>query len=307
MPAFNSGNSPSVRFRRIGLEDRASALELLFAHLSPEDRKRRTASFAPDSLVSTVSGLWGAFRGEQLVAATLVEVRPGRTALVHPPCLPPGEPSETVEHLVAHAVAELPGYGVKLAQALLATDHGVHAEILTKAGFQHATNLLYLVSLRGTFPTDRVTTPLAFNEVSLRDRARLAGVIERTYVDSRDCPTIDRARDIDDVLHGYQSVGVFDSARWMIVRHQAADVGCLLLADDPSNNQWELTYMGLVPEARGRGFGVSIVRHAQWLAGQAGRERLVLAVDADNEPAIAVYAAAGFVTWDHRSVFLRVF
>jgi ribosomal protein S18 acetylase RimI-like enzyme len=63
--------------------------------------------------------------------------------------------------------------------------------------------------------------------------------------------------------------------------------------------------MGVVPEARGQGLGISIVRHAQYLARAAGRERLVLAVDAANEPAIAVYAAAGFVCWDRRSVFLR--
>ena len=31
----------------------------------------------------------------------------------------------------------------------------------------------------------------------------------------------------------------------------------------------------------------------------------MLAVDAANSPAIAVYAAAGFEVWDRRSVFLR--
>ena len=37
----------------------------------------------------------------------------------------------------------------------------------------------------------------------------------------------------------------------------------------------ELMYMGLVPEARGRGgWGVTIVRHAQWLVRQAGCPRV---------------------------------
>jgi hypothetical protein len=32
----------------------------------------------------------------------------------------------------------------------------------------------------------------------------------------------------------------------------------------------------------------------------------VLAVDASNEPALAMYAAAGFASWDRRSVFVRI-
>jgi ribosomal protein S18 acetylase RimI-like enzyme len=100
---------------------------------------------------------------------------------------------------------------------------------------------------------------------------------------------------------------VFDPQRWLIVGEGRHDIGCLLLADYPRDDQWELVYMGLVREARGRGLGAAIVRHAQWLARQAERSRLVLAVDADNWPAIAVYVACGFVTWDHRSVYVRVF
>lgn len=296
-----------MRFRRVEHEYRAAALGLVFAHLPPEERERRLAHFLSDSPESPMDALWGAFRGEQLVAAVLAEVLPGKTALVHPPRQAPGQSSEIVRELVERAVAELPRLGVKLAQVLLETDHGPDVELLRDAGFRHASNLLYLVSVRGAFPMARLSTPLDFSEYSPRHHARLANVVERSYIGSRDCPTIDGIRDIEDVLAGYRSTGVFDPTRWMVARHEGADVGCLLLADDPANNQWELTYMGVVSEARGRGFGMSIVRHAQWLAGQAGRGRLVLAVDADNEPAIAVYAAAGFVSWDHRSVFLRVF
>ena len=40
----------------------------------------------------------------------------------------------------------------------------------------------------------------------------------------------------------------------------------LLLADHPKARHWELMYMGLVPEVRGRGWGRQIARYAQWLA-----------------------------------------
>ena len=67
----------------------------------------------------------------------------------------------------------------------------------------------------------------------------------------------------------------------------------------------ELVYMGLVPEVRGHGWGLELVRRAQGIAGRCGRERLVLAVDAQNAPAVALYEAAGFVRWDERRAFMR--
>jgi ribosomal protein S18 acetylase RimI-like enzyme len=79
----------------------------------------------------------------------------------------------------------------------------------------------------------------------------------------------------------------------------------LLLAEHPGGTQWEVTYLGVVPEARGHGLGLAIVRYAQRVATAAGCERLVLAVDANNRPALDVYAAAGMVAWRRRRIFLR--
>jgi hypothetical protein len=48
------------------------------------------------------------------------------------------------------------------------------------------------------------------------------------------------------------------------------------------------------------------VRRAQSLAAEAHATCLLLAVDAANEPAVAMYAAAGFAAWDRRSVLVRL-
>jgi hypothetical protein len=47
------------------------------------------------------------------------------------------------------------------------------------------------------------------------------------------------------------------------------------------------------------------VRFAQQAANRLDRDRIVLAVDAANAPARAVYREAKFNAWDQRSVFLR--
>lgn len=285
--------------------DRAGALGLVFAHLPPDERERRVAQVlsAVDTPASTV---WTAHRGEKLVAAAMVDVLPGKTAIISPP-RPSGEQSsEAIRELLMQIVAILPRQGVRLAQVFLPNDRRAEESMLIDVGFRCAATLLYLVSLSGTFPKVRPDDEVEFVSYSHSLHGRLARLVQQTYVGSLDCPSVDEVRAIEDVLEGYRATGVFDPARWLIVRLRGNDVGCLLLADDWASNQWELNYMGVVPEARGLGIGRAIVRHAQWLAAQAGRERLVLAVDANNEPAIAVYAAANFVQWDERRLFLRV-
>ncbi len=112
-------------------------------------------------------------------------------------------------------------------------------------------------------------------------------------------------REIDDVLAGYRATGRFDPDHWLIARHGEQDVGCLILADHPDHGNMELVYMGLVPAARGRAWGAELVRHAQWLTSRAGRSRLVLAVDANNVPAIRIYTQSGFEAWQRRIVYAR--
>jgi len=135
----------------------------------------------------------------------------------------------------------------------------------------------------------------------------LAHIVEATYEQSLDCPAMDGLRSIEDILDGYRATGRFDPSRWLIVEHEGRDVGCLLLTDHPMHENWELVYMGVVARDRGHGWGVEIARHAQWLTRQAGRPRLVLAVDAANGPGIEMYSAAGFQAWDRRAVYLRTF
>jgi ribosomal protein S18 acetylase RimI-like enzyme len=195
--------------------------------------------------------------------------------------------------------------------------------LLRDAAFQPMATLLYLMCLESDLPADCPFGPLEFNPFdaagpgTVRDhpgdgarvaqdgRDRLAQLVEATYADTLDCPMLNGLRGMEDVLAGYETTGVFDPRRWLIVRHQDCDVGCLLLADHPQHDNWELVYMGLVPSARGNGWGRAIVRHAQWLTGQAGRQRLVLAVDAANHPAVAMYTCEGFRAFGRRRVYLK--
>ncbi|HEV3025457.1 MAG TPA: GNAT family N-acetyltransferase, partial [Pirellulales bacterium] len=207
-----------------------------------------------------------AYRGRKLAAALLAQVQPGKAAVVLPPRAAAGQPPEDARELLAKVIAKLFGDGVQLVQALLESDYGSDAQLLADLGFRHLSNVLYLASWLPSFPTSEPNDGLEFVAHSLAERGRLADIVQRTYAGSLDFPQVEGLRQIDDILVGYASIGVFDPARWLIASHRGVDVGCLLLADHPRTNHWELIYMGVVPEARGRGWGLCMTRHAQWLA-----------------------------------------
>jgi ribosomal protein S18 acetylase RimI-like enzyme len=281
-------------------EVRGAALALALASLAPAER----ANVAGQGDQKHV-GLFVAHRSTRLVGAVLGRIEDGRAARIWPPQTVAGE-ADAAGHLMVALVEFLRHRQVRIAHVLLPTDSGEDDQRMRQAGFQHATDALFLVSLAGSFPSQPPAGHFEFVSFKPELQPRLMSLLAATYTGSLDCPSLNGVRDLGDVLAGYRATGKFDPSRWLFVTRQGQDIGCLLLSDHPENDQWELVYMGLTPAARGKGWGLDIVRHAQWLAGQARRGRLVMTVDAANAPAIAVYAAAGFTAWDRRSVYLRV-
>ncbi len=298
-----------LRIEAIPPAQRPAALELIVGQLPEADRQRQIATLVSEDGVAKTSldGLFGGFRGKWLVGAALAQVLPGRAASVWPPRIVAGEPSATARQLLDRIADFLAAQGVRIAQTLLDPATRTDEQVLGAGGFCRLSDLLYLVCLNSEFPTAPPPTSLEFEVYDPANHRRMAAMVEATYQRTLDCPQLNGLRQIEDVLAGYRGCGVFDASRWLLVRHGGKDVGCLLLSDYPDYDNWELVYMGVAPWARGNGWGIEIVRYAQWRARQAGRMRLVLAVDAANRPAIAMYAAAGFQTWDQRVVWLKVF
>lgn len=289
-------------------EGRIAALELVFSDLSREMRTSQLDHLKALQAAgqSTWEGIFEARRGDSLVGAVWINPQPGRAAGLWPPRVVSGESISTAMNLLESAIQWGSQQGMQLVQALLPTDATADAELFQSAGFRHLCDLLYAVCLKESLPTSLPNGSLEYESWSPANQSRFAAILKQTYEQTLDCPAMNGVRSIDDVLAGYRATGVFDPSRWLIVRHQSQDVGCLLLTDHPTAEHWEIVYVGLCPAARGRGWGSELTRHAQWLARQAGRSCLVLAVDAANAPAIAMYVAAGFKSWDQRSVWIKV-
>lgn len=208
--------------------------------------------------------------------------------------------------LLTQLLDQLSESSVRLVQTLLTSDAASDERLFAQAGFARLADLIYLLGTSTQAAAPPESRELEFEAYRSSSHERFKQLVERTYEGSLDCPALDGVRDVEDVLAGYRVTGRFDPRKWLIVRAAGQDVGCLILADDPRLDQWELIYMGLVPEARGRRWGRLLVAQAQRIAGQAGRRHLMLSVDAANEPAVRTYTHTGFVQCDVRRVLFRL-
>jgi ribosomal protein S18 acetylase RimI-like enzyme len=285
------------------------AVSIVLAELAPSQRREIAASLldVKDPAGVADEALYVAIRGRQIHAAAWGQRQPGHIAVLWPPKFIGDVDYATACALAESVVADLDAQAVEMSQVLVAASDAHIVQILTHVNFRQLAELLYLACEAARFPRTQPTSrDIEFTTYNPSLRARLINLIERTYEGTLDCPGLNGVRDLENVITGYQATGAYRPENWLIVTAAGAVVGTLLLADHPKAGHWELMYMGLTPEARGRGWGRQITQHAQWLAGQSGVERIVLAVDSLNAPALHMYRSAGFEMWDRRTVYVRL-
>ena len=295
--------------QKIAPADWPAAAALIVSYVTTDEAAAHAAALADEWTrdAHAADGLFGAYVEGRLVGAAFTQVLPGQTASVWMPRATPNAPTTTRDSLLQAVISYLHECRVQLAQALLPHVTVAEEAALRRWGFARLSDLLYLVCQKDEFPQTPPVTTLTFEPFMPAMRDRLSAIVAATYRETRDFPQLNKLRAVDDVLDGYRATGESGARLWFLIQHSGRDVGCLLLADQIQHDNLELVYMGIVPAARGAGWGIEVARQAEWLAHMAGRSRVVLAVAAENAPAVRMYAAAGFQAWDRRHVFvLRV-
>jgi ribosomal protein S18 acetylase RimI-like enzyme len=246
---------------------------------------------AVDRAGTTIGGVWG-------------QTRPGGATIVWPPQWRDGVRSAGPDPLLSALLTQLIANGTTLAQSLLGDRESADAAALTGCGFRHLADLHYLSAPATIVTPTTAATELEFVPVDGATWQPLARVVERTFVATLDCPSLHDVRSGEAMLDEYRAVGDSGPTLWRLIRQAGRDVGCLILAEHGPQDQIELVYIGIVPEARGRNWGESAVREALRMAAERGRARVVTAVDAANWPAVALYERCGFAVFEARSVFV---
>jgi ribosomal protein S18 acetylase RimI-like enzyme len=283
--------------------DYVAALELLFRHFPPDETTNRIATALPLLLDAARHrlNLLVVREDRAIVGAMLIQALPGGTGVVWPP---QADLALTEDELIRAALAWLRDRGARLAQALLSPDEVSLAAPLLRHGFANPTRLWYLRhDLLWPQPLSDEPVLLTYEPYQDGNRDTFHRALLRSYGQTQDFPELNGLRSLEEVLHGHQAAG-FDPGRWLLARLGNEAVGVLVLTDAEEPGDWELAYVGVLPEARGRGWGRELVRHALGAATTAGARSLTLSVDARNEPAWKIYRHWGFEPYAAREVFL---
>jgi ribosomal protein S18 acetylase RimI-like enzyme len=300
---------PTPEPRPARVEERAAALRLLFRQHPPSEANRLIANalWLIDKGEVDADGLQVFCDPSGLLASLLCLPLPGASGLVWVPRSAPGKAApERDDLLLAHGLDWLRGKGVKLAQALLAPEDIGDVATLERHGFRHITHLWYLRHEPGASLLTPADPPrLTYEPFDQVDPAIFRQTLLRTYVDTLDCPEVNGARTAEEVLEGHQAQGQFDPERWWLLRDGAEPIGVLLVIEQTDCPDWEVSYLGLVPEARRRGFGREAMRRVLALAGDTER-RVGLSVDGRNRPAWELYRGLGFEPHERREICLAV-
>ncbi len=292
-------------------DERAAAFRLAFQHLPEAEKELRVCNAL--NLVHAgdldTDGIFVVRHGAELGGALVCVPLRGAGGLLWPPGTCPG-PEQTLEEdqLIQTGLDWLKNRrGAKLAQAITTPAEVPLAKPLVRNGFQHLTHLDYL---RHRLEHLHPSTPAPAG-VSCRTYVQEPNVFRqtllRTYEGTQDCPELNGIRTIDEILDGHRAQGVFHPERWRLACDQGEGVGVLLATEIPEWQGWDISYVGVVPEARRRGIGRWLTQLLLREARAADARQVTLAVDARNSRARKLYAQLGFEHWDQREAFLRFF
>ncbi|MDR2644225.1 MAG: hypothetical protein LBC74_15695 [Planctomycetaceae bacterium] len=205
-------------------------------------------------------------------------------------------------------------------------DQFVDEKIFFENGFTYISDMLMLASNASETVTQIANENLKNNSLlqfipASKDtnkngeknyREHIIKLMCETYVNTRDFPKLLMLSPVDRILDEYQRNPFFRPELWFFVRKlygsdkNYKDIGVLLLTDSPPD-QIELTYMGLVEAERGQKYSKEIIKFTKKTACDYGRKLVTTAVDERNIAALRSYINHGFITWDRKKIYAKIF
>lgn len=171
-------------------------------------------------------------------------------------------------------------------------------------GFEHLADLTYL-STETSALAQITEAKLTFADSNLTPEPELVALLEQTYQGSLDCPSMSGYRSAAESLASYRASAFDDPSAWQVASLDGRPVGCVFTLPFAESQTLELTYMGIIPEARGQGLGRELVAKVVDMATNRELETISLGVDQQNLPAQQIYSTLGFKPFFGESVWGR--
>jgi ribosomal protein S18 acetylase RimI-like enzyme len=282
-----------------------SALRVLFDRRPDRDGPERYRD-AIASGAHEPTAVFVAREAGRVAGAALVQALPGALGVTWPPRAPTPEAEDALTRAASDWLKER---GVKVCQAFASADELPGMAPLTRNGFRHVTQLVSMRrELSDSPPIPGAGYPMRFVSAEMmRDAAfaeQFTATLLATHEGTLDCPELNGTRTAAELALEVAEAGEHYLAYNLTV--PGTPVGVVSLTGNAEPGAVELSYLGVVPPERSRGYGRALLA----FAAEAARSRaaaLALSVDARNEPALRLYYRHGFVETERREVFLAVF
>ncbi|MCA9132813.1 MAG: GNAT family N-acetyltransferase, partial [Planctomycetales bacterium] len=306
-----SGNLGELRISELSLQCAADTLRWIHNDL-PDNEFQLQLDEALSRLQQSAGPLPLEVRLDgRLLAACYFKPLPGNVATLGGVRAAP-QAAPLAAQLLRQQVQRLLDRSVAQIQAVVPASDPDTLPLIQQAGFQYLTEIQHL--WRKATPGDErpARHPLrSLNQAKWEWRpanslakSRMARLVDATFADTLDCPALNQLRCREEVLQGFLDGRDFRRlSQWQVLYHDSQPVGCLLLTAHP-NAVVELAYMGLVPEARGQQLGSGMLQRAIDASRKLDAKALVVAVDENNWPALAIYRSRGFQLHQQLSVWL---
>ncbi|MCG8650654.1 MAG: hypothetical protein MI861_12530 [Pirellulales bacterium] len=296
-----------LNFRPAQPWERAEALAQLFQRYPARHREVlfRWAGQVSRTKPTAFAWLYVAERGGQIRGVVWGLPSSGRLVGLWLPIIAEDEPETTRSQLVAAASGAMSQSDGLMLHANVRPGQDAERLAITANHFQYVSDIAQLVCPLADLPEFAKDDVLGFEPYSPDKAKRMKVIIRRSNEQSLDCVAIRGCRPLGDVLQGHYEREDFEPSHWRIIRHCNRDVGCLLLSRHCKRPMFDVVYLGLMPEARGYGWGGRAIRYAQRLSRAEGAAQLRLTCDVNNPPALKTYRRARFHEVDRWSFFFR--
>lgn len=302
---------PGFTVGKVSMRQRLAAARRLASAVGGDHAAAKRMLDAAESHGIDLSHLWASFPpgGGNPRQVCLGVMSTGRTATTFTSA--PESAAEEIElgSVIDAVCGDLPE--VVLVQTLLEPGERGARSAFLNAGFRWVGGLAYMRRPTpkrgeyGDFLSPQWPAGVVVRHARPGDDGAIVAAMDRTYVDTLDCPELCGLRDTKDVLASHRATGTFDPMLWWIVEIDGSPEGLMLFNPCPDQASVELVYLGLSPAARGRGLGALLLKMG--LAHIASRREptITCAVDDRNAPAIRLYRAHGFTEFAHRTALVR--
>ena len=213
------------------------------------------------------------------------------------PTLAPDVPEKTASRLIHQVVLAASEWDIETLHFVAQTDSESEAPPFIKAGFELAAKLVFMEHRPEADDTSmNLSEELQFDTFCPEIEERFRRTVLRTFEGTTDCRNLKRTERMDrDILVGYRRKGDFDPSLWWLVTAGDEPAGCLLLNRCAHERCFEISYIAVVPEHRGKGYGEQLVRKAVAKCAKLSPDwPLTLAADTENRYVLSIYHRLGF-------------